>query len=80
MKLWEFINKNVRVSIANGKIFAGHVVDFTSTEDNIDTESAPPCQSISVDDGAGTIWELYENEITNIELIISDAPIMAKAI
>ena len=69
MKLWEYLNKSVLVTVNNGRTFSGRVVDLTSAEDNEDTENAPPYQSIAINDGADTIWELYENEITHIETI-----------
>ncbi len=59
MKLWEYEGRKVKVTLKNGHVYTGEVVEYTSELDN-----TPEIASICI----GTT-ELYENEIETIELI-----------
>jgi len=61
-KLGGYDGKFIRIITDDGQIFEGLGVDYTSGLDNADGVA-----SICIGD-----YELYENEITNIELIRAD--------
>ena len=70
MYLGQYEGKQIRITLKNGKIFEGRGEWYTQGIDNPDGIA-----SICIGD-----YELYENEITNIEVITADAPVMAEAI
>jgi predicted phosphodiesterase len=59
LKLWEYNEKNVRITLVNGHVYEGKAYDYTSALDN-----EPEIESICIGH-----TELYENEIANIEMI-----------
>ena len=69
MKIWEYLGKNVEVSVKSGRIFQGRVKDHTSSADN-DWDEGRAVDSICIDDGI-TLWEIYEDEIAHIEILSS---------
>jgi hypothetical protein len=69
MELWKYHGKEICVTLANGKIFKGIATDYMSEHDN--------------NEGVASIGigrhEIYENEITSIEILNSDIS-FAKAV
>lgn len=63
MNLWEYVGKTIKVTCLSGKMFQGKCTDYTQAIDN-----EPEVASIGVD-AKGVSYELYENEIKNIETI-----------
>ncbi|NBK47967.1 LSM domain protein [Staphylococcus delphini] len=63
MKLWTYVEKNVRVELKNGQQFIGIVDDY-------DDEIANNCgeESIYIDDGI-QIYDLYKSQIKSIEVL-----------
>ncbi len=59
MKLWEYENKRVKVTLKNGHEYEGEVIEYTSALDNI-----PEIASICIGH-----TEIFETEISKIELI-----------
>ncbi|WP_024613645.1 hypothetical protein [Clostridium sp. Ade.TY] len=63
MRLWEYVDKYIKVICKNGKVFKGKCIDYTQALDN-----EPEVDSIGLD-VKGIGYELYENEIKYIEII-----------
>jgi len=70
MYLGQYENKQIRITLKNGKVYEGEGEWYTQSIDN-PNEIA----SICVGD-----YELYENEIAYIELINQDIPAIAHAV
>ena len=70
MKLGLYMDKLIRISLHNGKVFEGVGDYYTSELDNPNGIA-----SICVGD-----YELYENEIACIEALSEGVPFMAKAV
>lgn len=58
MKLYEYLNKNVKLITTNNETFSGKVIDYIPAQDNV-----PEIASISIGD-----FEFYENEIDEIQI------------
>jgi hypothetical protein len=63
MELKEFIGKKIRITTDEGKVFEGKCTDFTPAIDN-----EPEIDSIGLET-TGLSYEIYQNEIRNIEVI-----------
>jgi hypothetical protein len=63
MKLYEYEGKRVRLTTADGGVFTGEAVDYTSELDN-----TPEIECISIATSAGT-FEALITDIASIELI-----------
>lgn len=63
MNLWEYVGKTIKVTCLSGNTFQGKCTDYTQAIDN-----EPEIASIGVDTESSS-YELYENEIKNIEII-----------
>jgi len=70
MKLWEFAGKQIRIKTISGRIFEGLAQDYTS---ELDSPSGIACISI------GNI-EFEENEISGIEILTADTPVLQQAV
>jgi len=63
IKLYEYVDKKVKVTLLEGDIIIGKCIDYTKAIDN-DPEVDSIDLKIKKD-----IYELYENEIESIEII-----------
>ncbi|MGT2959314.1 hypothetical protein A9Q68_10040 [Streptococcus bovimastitidis] len=61
MKLWEYLNKKVCLTLTNGETIKGQVVDFCDEFDNDEGQDS----IIVVSDGI--MLEYFENKIQSIE-------------
>ena len=64
MKLGKYLDKHVRVTLKNGNVYSGKVIEYTSELDNEFIEHRPPAASIAIGN-----TELYEDEIASIAVI-----------
>jgi hypothetical protein len=64
VNLWEYLDKNVKVTLDNGKVFTGTVIDYACELENEFIEHRPPAASIALG-----MFELYEDEIASIEIL-----------
>ncbi|EOD00463.1 hypothetical protein [Caldisalinibacter kiritimatiensis] len=63
MKLWEYVGKKIKVTCIQGEIIQGKCDRYTQALDN-----EPEIASISIDSGE-IDYEIYENEISKIEIV-----------
>lgn len=63
MDLKEYVGKRIRVTDIDGQIFEGKCTDYAQPADN-----DPEIASIAIETEVLT-YELYENEIKNIEIV-----------
>ncbi|MCE5605068.1 LSM domain protein [Staphylococcus pseudintermedius] len=64
MKLWTYVDKNVRVVLKNGKEFKGSVSGY---DDEVANDSGEDC--IYLDVGMELLYEFRESEIKSIEVL-----------
>lgn len=63
MKLSEFVGKKIKITLVDKEIFEGKCLEYTKA-----IENDPEIDSIDVKID-GKVYEIYENEIKNIEVI-----------
>ncbi|ADV06009.1 LSM domain protein [Staphylococcus pseudintermedius] len=64
MKLWTYVDKNVRVILKNGKEFNGRVSGY---DDEVANDNGEDC--IYLDVGMELLYEFRESEIKSIEVL-----------
>ncbi|EGQ2871357.1 LSM domain-containing protein [Staphylococcus pseudintermedius] len=64
MKLWTYVDKNVRVILKNGKEFNGCVSGY---DDEVANDNGEDC--IYLDVGMELLYEFRESEIKSIEVL-----------
>lgn len=65
MKLWEYVDKKVKVTFIDGQVIKGNVEFYTSALDN-----EPEPESITLrNNSTNFLTELFRTEIAKIEVI-----------